>query len=454
MGPSWGDLNPLSWDVPDVLQLDYGWGDFGSAVQSGWNWLDDSAVNQYIEGAASRAYDVSGLDSWVNAGVGLGKWAVDPWVDIISDLGSGFKYVFAGDGGGGESEVDLEGLPLEVGGIGSPYIDPTTGQHMYPEWFEDEVPVDDEDTGGGVGDGGVGALMQQLAQMQKDEAARIAASAEDFIITEEERLQSDYDRWEADRIATSGTSGALNRARLDESLEYIGVNSSEATATLADIGIDAEESARAVGGEVGASLYGIYHMGAQLMDNLDRISADTLDQMRSETASDLASGLYQVKENLAQTLSSIDQGLIQYQIGVAQANAAAAQAVQKAEEEAQLMFNFAQHVAQNSAARGGQITDPMEVFINMRLGQWEPELGLPADTSVDPNYRGATQEWLNLFPFVSNFQTIEDFDEFIDASEGAGVLPYQQGGLGYGGGYGFDPETLNALLPSYLRPQS
>ena len=84
------------------------------------------------------------------------------------------------------------------------------------------------------------------------------------------------------------------------------VSLDETSSALADIGIDALETVREVGGEVGATLYGIYNMGADLTSNLDRIAADTLAQMRSQTDSDLAMGLFQISENLQTTLSMID----------------------------------------------------------------------------------------------------------------------------------------------------
>lgn len=396
MGISWDDLNPMSYDSI----WDRGWNAtkdfFGGAddkIEDFDNWLNQSYPNQF----ASRFWDVSGLDS-----------VLDPWINILGQVGSpqgrhellgnviplhklegpveslksGIKndlnYLITGVD---QDAVDAYREGREGGYAGYERMNPLHPenqallQNRTPE-VPDEEDFED-DTGSGVGD-----LYARLAEMQRAEARRGAEAATTFVDEEYNRLLNDYARWEADRQATTGTQGDINRARLDESLEYIGVNTSQAVSTLADIGIDAEESARAVGGEIGASLYGIYNSGAQLIDNLDRIAADTLDEQRSASASDYASGLFQIKENLANQLAEIDQGMMMYQIQAAEAAAAAEQAVRESEQKAQLYMNYASYLAQASQARGGQMQDDMEIFISLMLGDWKPEYAFP-DVSVD-----------------------------------------------------------------------
>mgnify|MGYP003148572121 CR=1 FL=1 len=387
------------------------------------DWLNQSYPNQF----ASRFWDVSGMDS-----------IFDPWINILGQVGSpqgrhellgkviplhklegpieslksgiknDFRYLFTGVD---QDAVDAYREGREGGYAGYERMNPLHPdnqallQNRTPE-VPDEEDFED-DTGSGVGD-----LYARLAEMQRAEARRGAEAATAFVDEEYERLLSDYARWEADRQATTGTQGEINKARLDESLEYIGVNTSEAVSTLADIGIDAEESARAVGGEIGASLYGIYNSGAQLIDNLDRIASDTLDEQRSASASDYASGLFQIKENLANQLAEIDQGMMMYQIQAAEAAAAAEQAVRESEQKAQLYLEYANYLAIASQARDGQMQDATEIFINLMLGDWKPEYGFP-NTSVDDfAYGGYTAKDMQ-HPIFSNLMTIDDYDEMI-----------------------------------------
>ena len=307
------------------------------------------------------------------------------------------------------------------------YIDPNDPRYM-PKPAEQTIP-DEEDFDDGQSGSGVGDLYARLAEMQRAEARRGAEAATVFVDDEYERLIDDYARWEADRQATTGTQGEINRGRLDESLEYIGVNTSEAVSTLADIGIDAEESARAVGGEIGASLYGIYNSGAQLIDNLDRIAGDTLDEQRSGSASDYASGLFQIKENLANQLSEIDQGMMMYQIQAAEAAAAAEQAVRESEQQAQMMMDYASIFAEASSRRNGQMQDPFEIFATMMLGDWKPEYTFP-NTSVDDFAYGTYTAQDMQHPIFENLMSKDQIDErILELAEagyyGTGSLPPQ-----------------------------
>ena len=398
----------------------WGWVDDNiiSPVQSGWNWLDDSSVNQAIEGVGSRFYDRSGLDSIIDPWINLNNNLSTPTVlaaqgfdallgDRIDNAIDDLKYVFTGnDPNAPHWSVGARTPEQEFG-----YINPNDPRFM-PKPAEQTIPDEEDfedDTGSGVGD-----LYARLAEMQRAEARRGAEAATAFVDDEYARLLSDYARWEADRQATTGTQGEINKARLDESLEYIGVNTSEALSTLADIGIDAEESARAVGGEIGASLYGIYNSGAQLIDNLDRIAADTLDEQRSASASDYASGLFQIKENLANQLAEIDQGMMMYQIQAAEAAAAAEQAVRESEQQAQMMMDYASILAEASSRRGGQMQDPFEIFATIMLGDWKPEYTFPTASSDDFNYRGFTKDDLSFFPQYNNAMDQETVDELID----------------------------------------
>lgn len=390
-----------------------------SPVQSGWNWLDDSSVNQAIEGVGSRFYDRSGLDSVIDPWINLNNNLRSPTVlaaqgfdallgDRIDNAIDDLKYVFTGVD---QDAVDAYREGREGGYAGYERMNP-----LHPEnqaLLQNRTPVpDEEDFDDGQGGSGVGNLYARLAEMQRAEARRGAEAATTFVDEEYERLIGDYARWEADRQATTGTQGEINRGRLDESLEYIGVNTSQAVSTLADIGIDAEESARAVGGEIGASLYGIYNSGAQLIDNLDRIAGDTLAEQRSASSSDYASGLFQIKENLANQLAEIDQGMMMYQIQAAEAAAAAEQAVRESEQQAQLFMDYANYLAMGSQARGGQMQDPTEIFINLMLGDWKPEYGFPDVGLDDFAYGGYTAQDMQ-HPIFQNLMTLDQYDEMI-----------------------------------------
>tara|TARA_Y100000004_G_C8944780_1_gene425793 strand:- start:996 stop:2363 length:1368 start_codon:yes stop_codon:yes gene_type:complete len=402
------------------------------------NWLNQSYPNQLLNRAWERSgpfkwfYDEA-IDPWVNVlgavGSPQGRHELldsvigDPVESLISGAKNDLRYIFTGVD---QDAVDAYREGREGGYAGYERMNPLHPenqallQNRTPE-VPDEEDFED-DTGSGVGD-----LYARLAEMQRAEARRGAEAATAFVDEEYERLLSDYARWEADRQATTGTQGEINKARLDESLEYIGVNTSEALSTLADIGIDAEESARAVGGEIGASLYGIYNSGAQLIDNLDRIASDTLDEQRSASASDYASGLFQIKENLANQLAEIDQGMMMYQIQAAEAAAAAEQAVRESEQKAQLYMNYASYLAEVSKARGGQMQDDMEIFISLMLGDWKPEYTFP-DVSVDDFAYGTWTAKDMQHPIFQNLMTKDQIDErILELAEagyfGTGSLP-------------------------------
>ncbi len=346
-----------------------------------------------------------------------------PW-RMLENIGEGINWLIHGD-------------PEPHWSVGATtpkqefsYINPNDPRYMpEPAKPAEQTIPDEEDFDDGQGGSGVGDLYARLAEMQRVEARRGAEAATEFVDDEYERLIGDYARWEADRQATTGTQGEINRGRLDESLEYIGVNTSQAVSTLADIGIDAEESARAVGGEIGASLYGIYNSGAQLIDNLDRIAADTLAEQRSASSSDYASGLFQIKENLANQLAEIDQGMMMYQIQAAEAAAAAEQAVRESEQKAQLYMDYANYLAIGSQARGGQIQDPTEIFINLMLGDWKPEYGFPDVGPDDFAYGGYTAQDMQ-HPIFDDVMTKDQMDQrILELAEagyfGTGSLPPQ-----------------------------
>ena len=419
----WDDLNPMSYDSI----WDKGWGAtkdfFGGAddkIEDFDSWVNQTPPVQILNRAWERSGPVKGfydyaVDPWVEIGQSIPNpqilpaqvidsivGAVGP--DIVNDL----EYIFTGKD---QDAIDDYREGREGGYAGYERMNPFHPDNQ--ELLQNRTPIpDEEDFDDGQGGSGVGDLYARLAEMQRAEARRGAEAASAFVDDEYERLIGDYARWEADRQATTGTQGEINRGRLDESLEYIGVNTSQAVSTLADIGIDAEESARAVGGEIGASLYGIYNSGAQLIDNLDRIAADTLDEQRSASSSDYASGLFQIKENLANQLAEIDQGMMMYQIQAAEAAAAAEQAVRESEQKAQLYMDYANYLAMGSHARGGQIQDPTEIFINLMLGDWKPEYGFPDVGPDDFAYGGYTAQDMQ-HPIFGDVMTKDQMDQRI-----------------------------------------
>ena len=482
-GDAWGWVNDNVVEPLNPMSYDSIYDDLGGWIQSGWNQSglgDSSTVQGGLLDQIANLNLIGGTTSFNDVVTGIPQIAGDTIQGVTSgvlwpmeNIKENFQDMFNPSGPTQEEliagYIDQYGMPeLGGGGIGSPYANlsqagpenygptPPRDQNINDVFagvdYVDQVLGEAGPYGGGSGGGGSptptyqgpSALdyYTQLANLQREDAIRAASAGTGLVESEYARLLEDYDRWEAERGATTEASNVASQGRLDEALEFMGVSLDETSSALADIGIDALETVREVGGEVGAALYGIYNMGADLTSNLDRIANDTLAQMRSQTDSDLAMGLFQISENLQTTLSMIDASVLQRKISGAEAAAAAQAELQQAQQDAQMQMDIATIIAAGSANRGGALSDPWEVYALMEAGLIDDSMLMapdPPDPVEQPNmYQGVPMEWLDdyLGLFDTQYLTQEELDEIV-----SGIIAQR-------GGAGFDPATI-AGLPQF-----
>jgi hypothetical protein len=348
-----------------------------------------------------------------------------PWA-MAQRIGEGFNYLATGDNNpmdpSATFEEGLRGLDFESLGIANPYVplnqsvSPTTlrkyGRSL-GEGFEgvqafDANYLDGEDESSGTG-------MGALYASQRQEAARKAAAAKDFVNQSYDASVEDFELYQQQQEGTRTRNQKRSFDRLNESLSATGINIQNAGKKLTSLGIDAAETALKVGGQAGSALYSVYNMGAQLSDNLAALAEDTLATAKNSLDQSLSQAMYQIEEGLNTTLYRIDQAVIQGQIGASQAAALLKQKETEARAAAQKKLDLATILASRSE---GQLQDPLAIYAAMEAGLDVGEfIKAPKEEAPEATFQGYNLEDLGDIMGLINPSgrpmSMEDLSEFV-----------------------------------------
>lgn len=421
-------LNPMNYDS----YWDKAW----NATKGAFSSLEDSSFNQAIYDEIGKTKDAyNRFNDYMPAPFNYLEDYTPSFGDAFDfgALGQGFNYLATGDTNpidpSATFEEGLRGLDFEPLGIANPYVplnqsvSPTTlrkyGRSL-GEGFEgvqafDANYLDGEDESSGTG-------MGALYASQRQEAARKAAAAKDFVNQSYDASVEDFKLYQQQQEGTRTRNQKRSFDRLNESLSATGINIQNAGKKLTSLGIDAAETALKVGGQAGSALYFVYNMGAQLSDNLAALAEDTLATAKNSLDQSLSQAMYQIEEGLNTTLYRIDQAVIQGQIEASQAAALLKQKETEARAAAQKKLDLATILASRSE---GQLQDPLAIYAAMEAGlDVEEFIKAPKEEAPEATFQGYNLEDLGDIMGLINPsgkpmtpEDLVEFTNFLKASQ-------------------------------------